>query len=159
LIIFLPVGREEAEALRDGVDLGGRRGCAPTANLRAGLGAETSNEEAEFAALNNAGVLAVLINSDPRRLVLAADVEAAQTTDLRSSYGEISATEVAWPQVAALFADAPEAAAAVDQARRATVDGRNACTLPQAMITAEVAELLDSHDLLWFSPEELDHLD
>jgi hypothetical protein len=54
--------------------------------------------------------------------------------------------------VQSLFADEPEAAAAV-AAARAAVEGQ---TLSGALDRDEVAELLDSYDLLWFAPEELD---
>ena len=73
-----------------------------TALLRA-LEPQTSTEEAEFAALNNAGVLALLVSSEPIRLVLAAEVESEQITATEDAAGEVALSSLSWAQVQALF--------------------------------------------------------
>lgn len=153
-MVFLPVAGSEAEALRAGADLGPRHGCAATGSLLGALGADTSAEEADFAALSNAGVLAVVISADPRRLVLAADVADAQVRDRQTSTGEVGVTGLAWAQVQSLFADEPDAVEAVTAARRAV----GVAELVEALATPAVEDLIHRHDLLWFSVAELDSI-
>ena len=90
-IAFIPASTEQAKALRSGADPGLRRGCSVTTALLRALEPKTTPEEAEFAALNNAGVLALLVSSEPRRLVLAAEVESEQITATEDAAGEVSA--------------------------------------------------------------------
>ncbi|HLL63621.1 MAG TPA: hypothetical protein VK401_11260 [Propionibacteriaceae bacterium] len=152
-LVFVPVDRETADALRTGTDPGPRPGCAPTAELAASTGPDAVAEEVEFAALSHAGVLALTSTTDPLRLVLAADVEAVQVEESGDGLGQVVVAGLRWPQVQSLFADEPDAAAAV-AAARAAAEGR---TLTEALELDEVAQLLDAYDLLWFAPEELEH--
>jgi hypothetical protein len=155
---FVPVSLQDTLALRAGADLGRRSGCAATVTLLGELGGQTSIEEAEFAALSYAGVLAVLISSSARRLVLAAELGPDQVTDHGSPFGEISIVGLSWPQIQAIFVDEPRASEAVTSARRALSHGQGGRTLAAALDIPEVGELLDGFDLLWFAPEELDQL-
>jgi hypothetical protein len=153
LLVFVPVDRADAVALRAGADLGVRRACAPTRALADYLGPDTAAEEVEFAALNNAGILALSVASDPLRLVLAADVADGQLTDRGGKLGETTVAELRWAQVESLFADEPAARSAVAKARtEARLDPADALA-KEAVIT-----LQSEFDLLWFAPEELDEL-
>ena len=73
----------------DGPDLATAPGCAATDSLIAALGPGSSTEEAEFAALSNAGVLALMHTAESPRLVLAAEVADDQVTDHRTDLGEV----------------------------------------------------------------------
>ena len=88
-------------------------GCAATDSLIAALGPGSSIEEAEYAALSNAGVLAIMLTAESPRLVLAAEVADDQVTDHRTDLGEIDVERLRWSQVQSLFADEPEAGDAV----------------------------------------------
>ena len=151
-LVFVPLDRETAYALRAGTDPGPRPGCTPTAGLAASVGPDAVSEEIEFAALSDAGVLALTSTTDPLRLVLAADVEADQVEESGDAIGQVVVSRLRWPQVQSLFADEPEAAAAVAKARAAA----EAVPLAEALDPNEVTALLDAYDLLWFAPEELD---
>ena len=151
-LVFVPLDREAAYALRAGADPAARPGCAPTARLAASTGPEAVTEEVEFAALSHAGVLALTSTADPLRLVLAAEVETDQVEDPGDGLGQVMVASLGWPQVRPLFADEPDAAAAVEKARAAA----KGLALSAAMDRNEVADLLDTYDLLWFAPEELD---
>ncbi len=153
-LVFVPVDRAEAVALREGADLGDRPGCAPTAGLAGALEPAAVAEEVEFAALSHAGVLALSAGSNPLRLVLAADVADGQATDRGSELGEVTVNGLRWPQVQALFADEPAAEPAVATARAESAG----LGLAEALATESVAVLQDEVDLLWFAPEELDGL-
>lgn len=153
MLIFVPVTRDEARELRSGAALGRRPGCGANPALRAALGADTSTEEAEFAALGLAGVLALGVGADALRLVLAVDAETAQVEDAGSAHGEVSVTGVGWLQVQALFGDEPDAAPAVARARAAT----GGLDLADAVDVPEV-DALGEFDLLWFATGELDEL-
>lgn len=142
VLVFVPLDRAAASALRSGTDLGPRPGWAPTSGLAASLGPEAVDEEVEFAALSQAGVLALVTTGDPLRLVLAADVEPGQVDDPGEDPGLVGVRGLRWSQVGSVFADDPAAAGAVHRARTA----------------GEVDALLDAYDLLWFSPDELDGL-
>ncbi len=60
MMIFVPASHDDARALRSGRDLATAPGCAATDSLIAALGPGSSTEEAEYAALSNAGVLAIM---------------------------------------------------------------------------------------------------
>ena len=153
-LVFVPVARAEALALRAGADLGDRPGCAPTPGLAGGLEPSAVAEEVEFAALNHAGVLALSAGSDPLRLILAAGVAEGQLTDVGSDLGEVTVAGLRWAQVRALFADEPAAGPSVARAREET-----AGLSPAAAAGIEaVAALQGAFDLLWFAPDELDRL-
>ena len=153
-LIFVPLDRAEVMALRAGTDIGPLPGCAPTAALAGSLELDAAAEEVDFAALSQAGVLALSAGSDPLRLVLAADVANQQVTGRGGDLGEVTVTGLRWAQVQALFAD--EAAAEPSVARaRAEMAGPG---LADSVVTEAVAALQDDFDLLWFAPDELDRL-
>ena len=160
-LVFVPVARAEARALRAGADLGDRPGCAPTAGLAGGPEPTAGIEEMEFAALSYAGVLALGAGSDPRRLVLAADVADGQITDRGSELGEVTVAGLRWTQVQALFADEPVAERAVARARGDVARSRGdvaGLDLVEAVAIEAVAALQGEFDLLWFATNELDQL-
>jgi hypothetical protein len=116
--------------------------------------ADTVREEAEYAALSNAGVLALVLKPNSPRLVVAAEVPEEQIADLWKVHGEVEVHGLTWAQVRALFADEPDAREAVTLAGKA-VAGQS---LTDALTAREVSAVLDGYDLLWFAPEELDHI-
>lgn len=154
MMVFVPSSHHDARALRSGRDLAAALGCAATDSLIAALGPGISTEEAEFAALSNAGVLAIRHTTESQRLVLAAEVAGDQVTDHRTELGEIGVARLTWSQVRSLFADEPAAGEAVTRARLATGERG----LAEALATPAVSELLDAYDLLWFATAELDSL-
>ena len=154
MLIFVPASHEDARALRSGRDLATAPGCAATDSLIAALGPGSSTEEAEYAALNNAGVLAIMRTAESPRLVLAAEVADDQVTDHRTDLGEIDVERLHWSQVRSLFADEPEAGEAVARARLES----GASGLAETLAMPAVGELLDTYDLLWFATAELDSL-
>ena len=151
---FVPMTRDEVAALRLGAGANHYRGCAATPSLVASMEGDTVREEAEYAALSNAGVLALVVKPSSPRLVVAAEVPEEQITDLRQPQGEVEVHGLSWAMVRALFADEPEAREAVSMATEA-VAGRS---LAASLTAPEVAAVLDQYDLLWFAPEELDQL-
>jgi hypothetical protein len=153
-MIFVPMTRDEARALRTGTATGRYPGCAATPSLAASLDDDTVEEEVEYAALSNAGVLALVLQSHVPRLVVAAEVPEAQVRDLTQPHGAVEVSGLAWAQVRALFADEPDSLHAVSLASEA-VAGESLAT---ALAAPEVATVLDDYDLLWFAPEELDQL-
>ena len=86
--------------------------------------------------------------------MIAAEVREEQVEDLSRPHGEIEVRGLAWAQVRALFADEPDALEVATLAGKA-IAGQS---LAAALITPEVAAVLDGYDLLWFAPEELDLL-
>jgi hypothetical protein len=153
-MIFIPMIWYEAADLRSGIAADHYRGCAVTPSLVASMGAETHSEEAEYAALSYAGVLALVLKLGSPRLVIAAEVQPGQLTDLCEPHGEVELRGLTWPQVRALFADEPGAVEAARLASEA-VTGES---MAGALAAPEVGLLLDEYDLLWFAPEELDQL-
>jgi hypothetical protein len=152
-MIFIPMTRDDALALRSGTAERRYLGCAATPSLVASMG-DSAIEEVEYAALSNAGVLALALAPNAPRLVVAAEVREEQVEDLSRPHGEIEVRGLAWAQVRALFADEPDALEVATLAGKA-VAGQS---LGAALITPEVAAVLDGYDLLWFAPEELDQL-
>jgi Family of unknown function (DUF6912) len=158
-MIFVPMTRDEAQALRSGTPAKHYFGCAATPSLAASLEADTVMEEVEYAALSNAGVLALVRKPNGPRLVVAAEVEEEQIRDLGRPDGDVEVRGLAWAQVRALFADEPEASEAVTLAGKAVAArGLAEEGLATALATPEVAIVLDRYDLLWFAPEEFDQL-
>ena len=153
-MIFVPTVRDDVVALRSGDGANRYQGCAATPSLVASMEADTVMEEVEYAALSNAGVLALVLKPRSPRLVVAAEVREEQVTDLRQQHGEIEVHELTWAQVRALFADEPAASEAIMLASQAVL-GQNLAT---ALAAPEVAAVLDEYDLLWYAPEELDQL-
>jgi hypothetical protein len=153
-MIFIPMTRDDALALRSGTAARHHLGCAATPSLAASMDADPAIEEVEYAALSNAGVLALALAPNAPRLVVAAEVREEQVEDLNRPHGEIEVRGLAWAQVRALFADEPDALEVAALAGKA-VAGQS---LAAALITPEVVAVLDGYDLLWFAPEELDQL-
>ena len=153
-MVFVPMTRDAAVDLRSGTAADHYRGCAATSTLVGSMEAGTLIEEAEYAALNYAGVLALVLNPGSPRLVVAATVQPGQVRDLGEPLGEVEVRGLAWTQVRALFA---EESAAIEAAGRVgeVVAGQS---LAAALAEPEVGEMLDRYDLLWFAPEELDQL-
>ena len=71
-IIFVPMARDDALALRSGTGPHRYSACAATSGLAASMEADTVIDEVEYAALSNAGVLALVLKPNTPRLVLAA---------------------------------------------------------------------------------------
>ena len=153
-MIFVPMTRDEARALRSGAGTDRYPGCAATPSLAASLDADTVMEEVEFAALSNAGVLALVLKPHVPRLVVAAEVPEDHVRDLSQPHGEVEVRDLVWAQVRALFADEPDCAAGGELRERGGERGEP----DMALAAPEVAAVLDNHDLLWFAPEELDQL-
>ncbi len=153
MITFIPLGHAAAQRLRSGVELGSVDGCAPTPSLLADLGRDVCDEEADYAALNYAGVLALAAADDARRLVVAAIVPDAQVTDRRTAFGQVTVDDLRWSQVTSLFADEADAVQLVAEAR-----GEAGSDLERTLATPAVGRLLDEHDLLWYATHELDDL-
>ena len=154
MMVFVPLARPSALALRDGEPLGVRHGFAVTSSLRRALGAGTDEEEADFAVLDTAGVAALDGLAGTRRLVLAVEVADDQVADERTDFGDVEVRDVRWPQVQALFADEESAGPAVAAAASAA----SGVALADAFALPEVVRLSEGHDLLWYAPEELDGL-
>lgn len=155
-LVFVPMSRAAAVALRQGQAHDGLAGHAATPELLRVHGYDASSlEDAEYAALCYAGARAVLDPSpDPLRLVLAAEVDTDDVeVDPGDPYGQVL-VRVSWSDVQALFADEAGAAPAVAAARTAA----NGSSFEEALDLAAVEALDAEHDLLWFTPDELDHL-
>jgi hypothetical protein len=154
-MVFVPMTWDTAVDLRSGMTADHYRGCAATSTLVGSLETGTLIEEAEYAALNYAGVLALVLNPGSPRLVIAATVQPGQLGDLGEPLGEVEVRGLAWTQVRALFA---EEQAAIEAARLAgeVVAGQS---LAAALAPPEVGRILDEYDMLWFAPEELDQLE
>jgi hypothetical protein len=153
-MVFVPMTWDAAVALRSGTTADHYRGCAATSTLVGSMEAGTLIEEAEYAALNYAGVLALVLNPGSPRLVVAAKVQPGQVCDLGEPLGEVEVRGLGWTQVRALFAEEPAAIEAAGRAG-AVVAGQS---LAAALAEPEIGEMLDRYDLLWFAPEELDQL-
>lgn len=153
-MIYLPMALDRAQALRAGEPLDRVPAHAATPSLRLALALAAEQEEGDFAALSAAGVAALDGLTGNRRLVLAADVGADQVSDAGGDSGEVGVERLSWSQVQALFADEEAAGPAVTAAAGAARD----VPLEQAYDLPAVVALTDDHDLLWFSPAELDGL-
>jgi len=154
-MVFVPMTWDEANDLRSGIAADAPyRGCAAMPSLVASLEADTLIEEAEYAALSYTSVLALVLKPGSPRLVIAAELQPGQLTDLGEPLGEVELRGLAWVQVRALFADEP---GAMEEARLAgeAVAGQS---LAAALAAPEIGLVLDRYDLLWFAPEELDQL-
>ena len=172
MMVFLPLSRSEAVALRNGTsqqpgasepDRSPRwTGYAATDALMSSHEYDAAaTEDADYAALCYAGVRALTRTQDRLRLVLAAEVPDADVrvdVDLGGAadpYGEVRVHQIQWRAVTALFSDERGSAAAVAAARAALVGDT---TLPDALQIPAVQALMDDHDLLWYAPAELDQL-
>jgi hypothetical protein len=153
-MVFVPVTWDEAVALRSGTAGDRYQACAATPSLVASMEADTVIEEAEYAALSNAGVLSLVLKPGSPRLVIAAEVQSKQLTDLGGPLGEVEVRGLTWDQVQALFGDE---LAAVEATRLAS-DAVAGESLAAALAAPEVGAVLDAYDLLWFASEELHEL-
>ena len=153
MMVFVPVPVADAVALRDGTPTAPQRAFAATPSLRRAL-QTADDEEAEFAALDAAGVAALDGLAGSRRLVLAAEVGEAQVRDLTTDLGEVQVERLVWDQVRSLFCDEEVAAEAV----RAAADAAAGVPAADAFDLPAVVALGERHDLLWYAPEELDGL-
>lgn len=158
-MVFVPLRPRDARRLRDagtfGQEVVGH--AATPALLRAHSYDSSTLEDAEYAALTYAGLRAALeaASGTELRLVLAAELAPAGVqADPEDAYGRVVVSDLRWPAVRALFADEPVAAAALAAARAAAAGH----TLAVALALPEVEMLTQEHDLLWFAPDELDHL-
>jgi len=156
-LVFVPMGRAAATALRDTGTSGQQlSGTAATRELiRSHEYADSELEDAEFAALSYAGVLSVLEPGDPLRLVVVAEVpddDVAPTVN--DPYGTVTVHRLGWSQVQSLFSDEAATRAAVSAAR----DAARGQVLADAVGLPAVQALTEDFDLLWFAPEELDQL-
>lgn len=150
MTVFVPLAVSAARQWRSTGSASDLVGYADGPALRGWLGgARLDDEEADYVALNHAGVAALLLDGASIRLVLAVDREIAG-----GELGAVRLSQVAWSDVRSLFADEPEASEAVANARTAVAG----LDLAAALAAPEVEQLLDAHDLLWYAPEELDVL-
>jgi hypothetical protein len=154
-MVFVPMTWDAAVDLRSGIAADHYRACAATSAFVASMETGTSIEEAEYAALGYAGVLALVLNPGSPRLVVAAEVQPGQLIDLCEPLGEVEVRELGWNQVRALFADEPAALEAMGMVSK-VVAGES---LAAALAPPEVGRILDEYDMLWFAPEELDQLE
>lgn len=157
MIVYLPATPDEAVRLRDGGDLPARRGYAVTPALLEAAGfSPREAEDAGYTALCHAGVQALVDRAaEPleRRLIIAAEPESIK--DLADPYGAVEVGGLRWRNVLALYADEPDAAAAVRKAAAAVEPGES---VADALARPEVDALLQDHDLLWYDPTELDRI-
>jgi hypothetical protein len=153
-MVFVPMTWDEAVALRSGTRAARYPACAATPRLVASMEADTLIEEAEYAALSYAGVLSLVLKPGSPRLVVAAEVQPNQLSDLGGPLGEVEVRGLTWHQVRALFGDESGAVGATRVASE-VIAGQS---LAAALGAPEVAAVLDEYDLLWFAPEELDQL-
>lgn len=158
MIVYLPATPAEAVRLRDGGDLPARRGYAVTPALLEAAGfSPREAEDAGYTALCHAGVQALLDRAAgdqlDRRLIIAAEPESIK--DLADPYGAVEVGGLRWRDVLSLYADEPDAAAAVRKAAAAVGPDES---VADALARPEVDALLQDHDLLWYDPTELDRL-
>ena len=156
-IVYLPVLRSTAEQLRDGSPPAEDwRGHTGTSDLRRAHDLAAGEvEEAEYLALCYAGVAVLLIPGNEQRLVLAVEVPAHLLTPVpEDPFGTVEVPTVRWIDVRAVFVHDLASAGQVARAV-AAVTGMS---LTDAVDHPEVAVLLQSADLLWYDPAELDQL-
>lgn len=154
MMIFVPLGREQAEECRDRGHLAGPLvAYAATPELMASHEYDASMiEDADFAAQTYAGIASLLSGEDYQRIVLAAEVSdrtvGAGVT--HRPYGEVIIEQLTWPTVRAVFVDDHQADAALAQAKAAA----GGADLVEVLELPAVIDLLEEHDLLWHLPSE-----
>ena len=151
--VFIPLTRPQVNRLAVGEPAARSTGYADTAGLRRAyeLG-PTQEEQAGHVALGHAGVAALLLTAP--RLVLAAEVAPSQVHAGDDAFGTVEVLDLAWSQVQALFADDPAGPAELEQARH-WASGRG---VDELVSDSRIVDLVESCDLLWFSPQELNQL-
>lgn len=152
MTVFVPLTQDAARRLRTTGAARDVVGYAAGAGLRGWLGeARLDDEEADYVALNHAGVAALTLeDTAPTRVVVAVDQDLWDGDAL----GAVTVPRLDWSEVRSLFGDDGAAASAVLAARDA-VRGRD---LADALGDPAVEELQESYDLLWYAPDELDTL-
>ncbi|HYI56504.1 MAG TPA: hypothetical protein VEX57_21225 [Microlunatus sp.] len=150
MTVFVPLTRATVIALRDTGSAEDLPGYAAGPALREWLDeARLDDEEADYVALNHAGIAALTLDdATPTRIVVAVDQDAPVGDEL----GAITVAHLDWAEVRSLFADEAAAEAAVLAARSAV----RGLDLAAALVDPAVEELQESYDLLWYAPEELD---
>ncbi len=147
--VYLPVTATGLRAARDR----GAFGPAPLPGhaVTPAVAAELDDdEEREYAALTAAGLAAVRLLTDddpPLRLVAAVDVTDWEPVDHDDPTAVRLPHEVPWRRLAAVLADAPDAAATVAGARSAASGPGDAAL-----------EACLDHELGWFATQEVDAL-
>ena len=152
MTVFVPLTLADVRQLEASGSARDLVGYADGPALRRWLGeARLDDEEADYVALNHAGIAALTLDdSTPTRVVLAVDLEVSGDDEL----GAVTVAHLEWAEVRSLFADEAAAAASVLAARSA-VGGLD---LSAALTDPSVEELQESYDLLWYAPHELDAL-
>jgi hypothetical protein len=150
MTVFVPLTRAAVIELRETGSAEDLPGYAAGPALRGWLGeARLDDEEADYVALNHAGIAALTLDdATATRIVVAADQDASVGDEL----GAVTVARLDWAEVRSLFADEAAAEAAVLAARSAV----RGLDLAAALVEPAVEELQDSYDLLWYAPEELD---
>jgi hypothetical protein len=152
MTVFVPLTLVDVRQLEASGSARDLVGYAAGPGLRGWLGeARLDDEEADYVALNHAGIAALTLDdSTPTRIVLAVDQDLSGGDEL----GAVTVTHLEWADVRSLFADEASAAAAVLSARSAV----RGLDLSAALADPTVEELQESYDLLWYAPDELDAL-
>lgn len=152
MTVFVPLTLDAAHQLQTTGSACDLVGYAAGPGLRRWLGeVRLDDEEADYVALNHAGVAALTLDdTTPTRVVVAVD----QNVTDGDALGAVTVSRLDWSQVRSLFADEAPAASAVLAARDAVL-GRE---LAEALGDPSVDALQESYDLLWYAPEELDTL-
>ena len=152
MTVFLPLTVAAVQQLAASGSASDLVGYAAGPALRGWLGEmRLDDEEADYVALNHAGIAALTLDDTaPTRIVLAVDRDVADGDE----HGAVTVGHLEWAEVRSLFADEAAAAAAVLSARSAV----RGLDLPAALADPTVGELQESYDLLWYAPEELDTL-
>lgn len=158
-LVFVPVSRSQALSLCRDPDatLLNLTGQAATPSLLRAHDYDASTlEDAEYAALTYAGVLALTaVPPAGVRLVLAADLAAPDVSSATDDpLGTVAVSRLRWADVEAVFADEGGAGDAVARARLEAAGA----SLAEAVGMAEVKRVLEEHDLLWYAPQELRQL-
>jgi hypothetical protein len=146
-LLFVPLSTAQ---LRDWATSGtlpaGSPAHAVTPQLLAAFGL-SDGEEAEQAALLAASVAGLIATG--RRLVAVAEGVPGQRADADADFGEVSAPQLAWRSVGAIFADEP--GQPTISVAAAAVAGAG---LSQAWENPAVVDLLEFADLLWHGAGE-----
>lgn len=147
-LVFVPIAREELDAIVGKRELTQRQAHCVTTDLLDELGYEQGqDEQAEYAAMVLASVASLTRFGE--RIVLVAEVPshlvrpAAQTIN-----GACQVTAVPLESMTCWFADAPD----VDLTSAAAA--ANGLTIDQAWDLEPVSELIQGHQLLWNDVEE-----
>jgi len=150
MTVFVPLTLADVRELEASGSARDLVGYAAGPALRQWLGeTRLDDEEADYVALNHAGIAALTLeDSTPMRIVLALDHDVSGDDEL----GAVTVALLEWAEVRSLFADEAAAATAVIAARSAV----RGLDLSVALGDPAVEELQESYDLLWYAPEELD---